>query len=254
MTSRALKWIAIITMTLDHLGLYLITDGLPILDALGYPNVSAASRETWFLTLTILLRGLGRMAFPLFAFFIAEGMRHTRSRKRYAMRIFAFALFVEVCFLVYYFISGISFNIHQNVFWVLLFGMAAITLLESPKRWMAIFGFLLIPLGDIIGFSYGGYGIAWVMIFYFVTDKKQILLYSFIVNLFYISYPLALVTEYASKYDGPLAAIQWFSMLSLIPIFFYNGKKGTMKSWFFYLYYPLHLAVILGIAFLLGVM
>ena len=71
MTSAALQWLALVAMLIDHLG-YLFFPGIP------------------------LLRAVGRLSFPIFAFLLAEGLAYTANVKRYALRLWAFAVFSEV--------------------------------------------------------------------------------------------------------------------------------------------------------------
>ena len=70
-----LKWIAIVTMTIDHIGLIL------------YPEY-------------IVLRYIGRLAFPLFAYLLILGMESTRSVMKYFLRLFSFALISQTPFYI----------------------------------------------------------------------------------------------------------------------------------------------------------
>lgn len=237
MTSKALKWIAIITMTIDHIGLYLVGPDKPVL--------------------YLVLRGIGRLAFPLFAFFIAEGFRHTRDVNKYFLRLLSFALIVQLFLTVFYLLTkntdGFAFSenimITGNVFWPLVFGLLAVMLINERKTALSIIGFSLVIVADLIGFPYGGYGVAMILIFAFIPQKSIQFLYAVIVNLIYIEYPiLFLIPGFTTKYDNP---VQWVAILSFIPIFLYNGKLGKVNKYFFYLYYPIHLGVIFGISLLI---
>ncbi|MGD9909731.1 MAG: TraX family protein [Candidatus Izemoplasmatales bacterium] len=229
MNSTFLKWIAIITMTIDHIGLYLIDPSVHLL-------------------MYNVLRSVGRIAFPLFAFFIAQGFMHTRDLKKYFTRLFVFALAIEFFLFIYFLFTKELYMVVANVFWPLVFGLLAIIFVSTKKPLYIVIGLSLIILADFLGFPYGGYGVATVLVFAFVKPFYKQALYFVLINLLYIDYPLVyLLPNYHLKYDNP---IQWFALLALIPIYFYNGKKGKMNSYFFYIYYPLHLVVILGIAFL----
>lgn len=230
MNSSTLKWIAIITMTLDHIGLYLVNPGVN-------------------LVLYDVLRSVGRIAFPLFAFFIAQGFYHTKDLKKYFTRLFVFALSIEFFLFIYFILTHENYMIVANVFWPLIFGLIAVILVSTRKTLYVIAGLSLILVADLLGFPYGGYGVATVLVFAFVQPFYKQFLYFFVINLLYIDLPLALILpNYHLKYDNPL---QWFALLAFIPIYFYNGKKGKINQYFFYVFYPLHLAVILGIAFLM---
>lgn len=232
MTSKTLKWIAIIMMTIDHIGLYLVT-----------PED---------ITLLIILRGLGRLAFPFFAFFVSEGFKHTHDVKKYFFRLLGYAVLIQIALTVFYFASGVNYMIVGNVFWPLVFGLLASILIKERKTAFAILGFSLIIIADLIGFPYGGYGVAFILIFTFVEPFYKKVLYAFIVHLAYIAYPIAfLIPEFVTRYNLPVESIQWLATLSFIPIYFYNGKLGKMNKYFFYIYYPVHLAVIFGISLLI---
>ncbi|MBU0905931.1 MAG: conjugal transfer protein TraX [Firmicutes bacterium] len=83
-----LEWITMLTMLIDHLGFTFFTD-LPI------------------------LRAIGRIAFPLYCFFIVLGMERTRNRKRYFKRLFFIAIILKYRTTAFYpvhlFIIGIVF-------------------------------------------------------------------------------------------------------------------------------------------------
>ena len=109
-SAATLKWIALITMTIDHFA------------ASGLFSQLAYGMVGWRLAdqLYMLLRIIGRLAFPIYCFLLAEGFRHTRSRERYALRLGLFALISEIpfdlaaCHVVW------DWN-DQNVFFTLLF-------------------------------------------------------------------------------------------------------------------------------------
>ena len=87
LTSYKIKLAAIIIMTLDHIGAILGQAGLSMMFP-SLPSEIAGAIAAW-------LRVVGRMAFPLFAFFIVEGILHTRNVKRYLSRLFIFAVISE---------------------------------------------------------------------------------------------------------------------------------------------------------------
>ncbi len=227
MNSSTLKWIAIITMTIDHIGLYLID---PVV------------HETLF----YIFRGVGRIAFPLFAFFIAEGFKHTSNLKNYFTRLLMIALGIEISLLVFYLFTNENYIIVANVFWPLVFGLLAVMLVSTRKLIYTFLGFSLVVVADIIGFPYGGYGVFMILIFAFIPDFKKQVLYTSIIHLFYIAYPFAFLFPYVTKYDNPL---QWLGMISFAFIYFYNGERGKMNKLFFYIYYPVHIVLIVGLSY-----
>ena len=118
-----LKVIAIITMLIDHVAAALI------LRALVYANTSGSfvtseNYDAWY-TIYYVMRGIGRMAFPVFCFFIVEGFQHTRSVPKYALRLLIFAIISEVPFDVALYHSWFSLS-YNNVYFTLLLGLLAI--------------------------------------------------------------------------------------------------------------------------------
>ena len=94
LSAMTLKYIAMATMLVDHMGYVL------------FP---------WILW----LRCVGRIAFPIFAFQIAEGCIRTHDRRRYALRLLLFAVLTEVPFDLA-FNGQVLYLGYQNVLWTLL--------------------------------------------------------------------------------------------------------------------------------------
>jgi len=226
MTLKTLKWIAIITMTLDHIAVYLLSPAYP---------------------LYYIFRGLGRIAFPLFAFFIAEGFIHTRSVKKYFLRLLVFALVIEISLAVFFLATGVNYMIVSNIFWTLLLGLLAVILISKKKWYFFLLGISLVIIAEWVRVNYGGYGVILIIIFSFFKEKWKILLFVSIANFIFVGYPISYIIPFETQFRSP---IQWLAMVALIPIFLYNGKLGKFNKYFFYLYYPLHLAVIISIAFI----
>ncbi|MBO4541427.1 MAG: hypothetical protein J5736_05580 [Bacilli bacterium] len=136
-----LKVVAILAMTLDHLGIFL--NGY-------YPEGSAA-----YLTGNVF-RVIGRMAFPLFAFMLAEGMRHSHHRGKYLLRLSGMlsAMLVVEAILIYGFQVG---SLQGNPFADLLMGGLTIFLLdflrkEGKQKWFALLS--LLPIA-FVGICFG---------------------------------------------------------------------------------------------------
>ena len=223
MNSKHLKIIAIITMTLDHMGVYLFP-GQPVI--------------------YLILRSVGRISYPIFAFLLAEGYRHTTNKLAYFTRLFVFAFVMEV------FISGYaiytknwSMIFQENVLWPLVFGFVSMFLLEQ-KHFLAIIGFVgILVLAELLQIPYGAYGIGLICIFYHYRFIGLQVVFVFFYSIFFIDYPFLSLIGVSSEWIK-YPSIQWWSMLSFIPLSFYNGLKGKMNKWFFYFYYPLHFVLL----------
>ena len=75
---------------------------------------------------------VGRLAFPIFAFMAVEGYFHTRSFRRYMLRLLLFAVISEIPFNLMY-NGSVFYPYHQNVIWTFLLGLACIRLIEAAK-------------------------------------------------------------------------------------------------------------------------
>ena len=96
LNSLHLKLLAVVTMLIDHMGFTL------------FPHA-------------VWMRAVGRLAFPIFCFLIAEGCAHTHDKKRYAGRLLLFAVLSELPFNLMCSGQWLSWN-YQNVLWTLLIG------------------------------------------------------------------------------------------------------------------------------------
>lgn len=225
LNGTALKLLALVTMTVDHAGLLLLND------------------------LTVC-RIIGRLAFPIFAFMIAEGCRYTRNPTKYFFSVFGLGVF---CQIVYYITDGL---LYMNILISLSLSMLIIFAVNRAKRsrslpaWclpigltVAIFAVnlvlerLLAPMGYQLDYGFAG---VMLPVLISLSDDRP-------VKLGLTALGLVLVAIF---WGG---AIQWWSLLALLPLALYNGKPGKHRmKLLFYIYYPLHLAVIYGIDLLLS--
>lgn len=215
LTSNQLKLLAMITMTVDHIGVQL------------FPGV-------------LWLRIVGRLAFPIYAYLIAEGCAHTRDRKKYLLQIAGLAL---LCQLVYFFAMG---SLFQCILVTFTLSILTVFAIESPVIWHApaallavLFFTELLPLllsHTDYAVDYGLWGVLLPVAVYLGKTRKQ---------------KLTLTVIALTLLALGLGGIQWYSLLALLPLALYNGQRGKWKlKWLFYLYYPLHLAAIYGISLL----
>lgn len=119
------------------------------------------------------LTALGRIAFPIFAFQVAEGFRRTHNRKQYLKRMFLFALLSEIPFNYLYYSSPV-FPFHQNVmftFCIAMLLMLGMEKIRSKGTGLYILAAVLsLPVGYFLGtigmVDYYGSGVVTVLIFY----------------------------------------------------------------------------------------
>ena len=204
-----------------------------------------------------VLTCIGRIAFPIFAFMIAEGYRHTSNVKKYMLRMLIFAVLAEIPFNLVY--GGqVSYIYHQNVLWTFLIALVCMTLIDKVKAkgrtWLTIFaGFGIVFLGALIGtigmVDYYGAGVLTVLTFYFFREKKWWCFAGQLICMYYINvemlggyyYPVTIAGHYFELQQQGLA------LIALIPIWLYNGTRGYNAKWFKYFcyaFYPVHFAVL----------
>ena len=206
------------------------------------------------------LTAVGRIAFPIFAFQVAEGFQRTHDRKKYLLRMLVFALISEIPFNYLYYSSPV-FPFHQNVmftFFIALLLMLGLEKVRSKGMGMYILAAVLsLPVGYFLGtigmVDYYGSGVVTVLIFYLCRQKPALgaLLYTF-------SYLPALWGGYPEDplacHLGPLwIGFEFFALLAL-PLIFFRTRTGLrIPKWFFYGYYPAHLLAIFLVRTLLHI-
>lgn len=198
---------------------------------------------------------VGRLAFPLFAFLVAEGYCHTRDFKQYLKRMFLFALVSEIPFNLM--TGGSIINpFHQNVMFT--FCLALLLLRLVDKEWkcswrrgvfVSVFaGCIGYGLGFLTCVDYNGCGVITVLIFW-LARKIPFGRVLELAALAYINVELIGGMSYVLDLLGREVWIpqQAFALLALIPIWLYNGQRGPGgKKWqyFGYAFYPAHILLL----------
>ena len=215
-TNNQLKIIAMIAMLIDHIGAYL------------FPQVR------W-------LRIIGRLAYPIFAYMIAEGCCHTRSRGRYLLQLSALAL---GCQLVFWFTTE---SLYQSV--LVSFSLAVITIFAVDhlrKKKDVLSGCLaVLTVGAVVfvccalpkilsgtdfAVDYGIVGVMLPVAVYLMPNRTAKLSCATVMLVM-----LAVVME----------GNQWYGLLAMPLLLLYNGQRGASKlKYLFYIFYPAHLAAI----------
>ena len=230
LSANALKVIAILAMTVDHIAWAFV------------PTLSAAGQA---------MHVLGRLTAPIMCFFIVEGYRHTRSVPRYALRLGIFALVSQVPFSL--FENGVLFSLPWNMIGTLLLCLLAVwarhRIADRLHRGLAILALCFLAI--LTDWSY--YAVAFCLIFDLFRENPAKR------NRWMVAAACLMVLDLISSYllSGiPLSQCLGYSLMQLgvllsLPLLSrYNGKKGRPLPggrWFFYFYYPLHLLAIAGV-------
>ena len=129
-SGSVLKWIAVITMAIDHMGAGFLESY--VMNAWGGSTIGNTFAGRWneILSVDQILRYIGRPAFPIFCFLLVQGFLHTRDVKKYAIRLGIFALISEIPFDLALHIRPFHWQ-NQNVFFTLLLGLLAIWFMQS---------------------------------------------------------------------------------------------------------------------------
>ena len=239
LSSSTLKIIACIFMVIDHVGLTF------------FPEYD-------------IFRILGRLAFPLFAFLIAEGSRYTKNK----IRRFSLICIIGLLLFAFYYIYDRAF--YGNIF--LTFSLSIFVdnfLFECKKAYfdsskrvysiLLIIGFTLLLVGlyfvyTVFRFEYGFFGMLLPVIinlFNFRGIESENPLRK--LDNHTVKLILAFIGMILISIDGNLGLIQYYCLLAIIPLAFYNGKPGNKElKYAFYIFYPAHLVIIEGIAIILS--
>lgn len=220
---------------------------------------------------------VGRIAFPIFAFMLVEGFKHTTNLKKYMLRLLCFAIISEIPFNLMY--GGqVFYPVHQNVLWTFLLSLSGMWLMETVRKkkkvWLSILTcFGVCVLGTVLGYllfvDYYGCGILTVFIFYFFNrdkednivanlwkkGKHQKLVWTIVcmvgqfVCLYYINVEILGGFYYNVEIFGRNIELvqQGLALLALIPIWLYRGKQGYHAKWFKYFnyaFYPVHCLIL----------
>lgn len=224
--ANVLKWVALITMFIDHIG-------AGIIEPRYYPMMR---------TEDTIIRMIGRIAFPIFCFLLVEGYTYTRNKWKYAANLLIFAILSEVPF-------DILFREHftwsyQNVYFTLLIGLFAIIVADKAEKIqtnsilirlvqlmvMGVFAYI----AYLFRTDYSFWGVCLICILYFAR-KKGLEWECLMGGLFMLTRPSEMI-----------------AVISFMLIYFYNGKrKNTINKYIFYAMYPIHMTLYIVIRVLL---
>ena len=207
MSSFALKFLAILLMTIDHVGLLL------------FPTHR-------------ILRAIGRLAFPIFAFQIGVGFKHTHSKEKYILRMILFTLISQYPFTL--FLNAVKIAPILNIGATFTLALLALYSIDKFKKSWVKYPILVIIacIATYVPMDYGIFGVLIVISLYFLDYSKVIGMSSF--------FSIVLMHCAIDKSIFSLPAL-----LALFPILLYNGKKGPNIKYLFYVFYPLHMLILL---------
>jgi TraX protein. len=176
----------------------------------------------------LVMRMIGRIAFPIFAYFIVQGFLHTSDFRKYFMRIGIFALISEIPFDLVF--SGKVLELHsQNVMFTMLIGLGMLFFLRKwgENGWARGLVFLAGCLcGAVLRVDYSWFGVAVVGLFYLLRNSWE-RYRLFVFSLLFFSY----------------GGIEWFGILGVLGIMLYREEREVLPlpKYLFYIFYPAHL-------------
>lgn len=201
---------------------------------------------------------IGRFTIPIMCFFVAEGYRHTSSRRGYIKRM---ALFSVVTMIPFYLFFGDMYEYRQNIIFDYLLGVLLLAVLENQRFriWhKVVLGVVLFGVSATIG-GWVIMPMLYILVFYYIKDfktqAKWVIGLTVILEIFLIVAVELNRVWHFSHYDWPWYDKLYFLgfMLPLLVIRKYNGEKGkdVIGKYFFYLFYPAHFLVLAAIKVLI---
>ncbi len=245
MSSTAIKLLAAFLMLIDHIGQFFI--GTPV-----------------------LLRQLGRISAPLFLFTACIGFHHTRNKLKYMKNLYFFSALISIIAFILnslitnppksfitnnifstillidifiYIIEANKNNKPKQSLYILYFIMYNITSLiisntlllnqsASISSLIGIFPNIFLTEGGLVIFLYGVYT------YIFKDNKFNLIILNILVSLTY-AFSGQISFDYLINVN-----FQWMMIFSLPFILIYNNQKGKGYKHFFYIFYPLHIAIL----------
>lgn len=215
-----LKLLAVITMILDHTASLLMEDTYFVVFRFGEKTID----------LYEIMRLIGRISFPLYAFLLVEGFEHTRNVKRYAGNLLIFALLSEIPWDLAH--SGRLLYSSQNVMFTLLFGLLGMWVIRDMQdniRKKAALLIGLLALSVIFHADYGCAGFGFILLLYLLRNRKLC----------------------QTVVGSCMLPARWVAAPAFLFIGLYNGKRGFIHGipikYLFYSIYPVHLLVLFWI-------
>lgn len=240
MTTFAIKIVALLLMTIDHIALYF------------------ESAPVWF-------RYLGRLSYPLFLFCMVWGYKYTRNRKIYLIRLYLMSVFMTIFgyTIDYYMPTEYGYGNH-NIFAPMFIVCVLITTIETfqtnRKKGTILLGIILavqmlyyiLPLGryfsgDIVtgiipNLYINEYGLDFIILGVLMYFSKED------TSLFAPMYILFCIAQFSAEMIEGVGTSQWLMIFALPFMLKYKNEKGRSMKYFFYVFYPAHTFILFYVA------
>ena len=205
-----LKWVAIVTMTVDHVG------------AILYPEFT-------------VLRLIGRLSFPLFAYLLVLGMESTRNLRNYLTRLFVFALISQVPFFLALEVEPFGY---LNIFFTLSFGLLFVHFFKKTSIYamVPLFASFILPI------DYGVYGIAMIACMYILNQDTKFGVASLVLLNVLFLWPFS--SQFLSIAALPFILVHRIGSFKLVRKANEKIVFPLWRKYFFYVYYPLQFVVL----------
>ena len=212
LSGNALKIIAAATMFLDHMGLMLFPGNL-------------------------LFRIIGRLAYPIYAYMIAEGCKYTRNKRKYFAMVFALAVLCQTVYFLFAGSSYLSILFTFSLAILTIYALQAYKAAPCPKTGL-LFAFVVAGvygLNQLFTIDYGFWGCMTPVLASLLQgteyDRKE-------TSIAMLGLGLTLLSM-------EIGSIQFFSLLALPLLMLYSGHRGKYRmKYFFYIFYPAHLVLL----------
>lgn len=218
-----MKYIAIIAMLIDHIAMFFVPSGT---------------------ALCIVMRAIGRLTGPTMCFFLVEGYLHTRSKAKYAVRLFLFAIIAQ--FAYSYAEYGKLFTMNFSMIYTLFVSFVILLALEYIRqpvlRWAVV---IVLIAATAIG-DWGIFAPLFVICFYKNHDneKAKYCMYAIVVAFMCIG-DFGFLLKSGKPWYQEIWMLGCFAVIPFLKC--YNGQGGRktwMNRWFFYIFYPAHLIIL----------
>lgn len=212
LTLSSLKWIALITMLIDHIAAIMMP----------YYNIVQELTNINMAIVYAVMRGIGRLSFPIFCFCIVEGFVHTRNVKKYLIRLFIFALITEPIYDLAFFGRTLYLD-YQNVLWTFLIAMLMLMAVKKYSQ-SILLKVIIILIFALIAWllktDYSYIGVIIIAIYYLYREKNWV------------------------KLGATAILFLDMAVIGAALTCLYNGEKGKGLKYLFYVFYPAHLLLL----------